>query len=135
MKTQLVALVLTVINLGLVAFLLFTQRGSPLVDDAATVVRCRALQIVDEQGRVRAGISVLPPSVFKPTGKAYPETVILRLIDAKGRPEVKIAASEEGAGLGFVGASDETQVKLEAQGPECSLTLTNKAGKQQVVKP
>jgi hypothetical protein len=78
---------------------------------------------------------VLPPSVFKPTGKAYPETVILRLIDAKGRPEVKIAASEEGAGLGFVGETDETQVKLEAQGSESSLTLLNKNGKQQRLSP
>ena len=135
MKTQRFAVVLAVINLGLLAFLLFTQRGSPLVDDAATVVRCRALQVVDQQGRTRASISVLPASTFKPTGKAYPETVILRLIDANGRPEVKIAASEEGAGLGFVGDSDKTQVKLEAQGPESSLTLTNRAGKQQQVKP
>jgi hypothetical protein len=78
---------------------------------------------------------VLPASTFKPTGKVYPETVILRLIDAKGRPEVKIVASEEGAGLGFVGDSDDTQVKLEAQGSETSLTLLNKNGKQQQVKP
>jgi len=61
--------------------------------------------------------------------------VILRLIDAKGRPEVKIVASEEGAGLGFVGDSDDTQVKLEAIGSESSLTLLNKNGKQQQVKP
>ncbi len=78
---------------------------------------------------------MLPASIFKPTGKAYPETVIFRLIDAKGRPEVKIVASEEGGGLGFVGDSDETQVKLEAVKTESSLTLTNKEGKQQQVKP
>jgi hypothetical protein len=107
----------------------------PLGNDVAPVVRCRALQVVDDQGRVRAGISVLPPSIFKPTGKAYPETVIFRLIDAKGRPEVKIAASEEGAGLGFVGSTDETQVKLAAEGSESSLTLTNKDGKEQRLRP
>ena len=127
--------VLTIINFALLIFLLLRHAETPLGSDVAPVVRCRALQVVDDQGRVRAGISVLPPSIFKPTGKAYPETVILRLIDANGRPEVKIAASEEGAGLGFVGKTDETQVKLEAQGAESSLTLLNKDGKQQQVKP
>jgi len=135
MKIQMLSVVLAVFNLGLLVFLLVTHRGSLLTGDVSPVVRCRALQVVDDQGRVRAGISVLPPSVFKPTGKAYPETVILRLIDAKGRPEVKIVASEEGAGLGFVGETDETQVKLEAEGSESSLTLTNKNGKQQRLSP
>src|SRR6476620_3010753 len=135
MKIQQLSIILTVINLGLLVYLLVTHRGSLLTSDVATVVRCRALQVVDDQGRVRAGISVLPASIFKPTGKAYPETVILRLIDAKGRPEVKIVASEEGAGLGFVGQSDDTQVKLEAQGAESSLVLVNKDGKRQEVKP
>jgi hypothetical protein len=133
MKLQALSIIVTVINLGLLVFLLFSR--SRLADDVAPVVRCRALQVVDEQGRVRAGISVLPGSIFKPTGKAYPETVILRLIDANGRPEVKIAASEDGAGLGFVGKTDGTQVKLEAQGAESSLTLINNDGKQQRVQP
>jgi hypothetical protein len=133
MKVQILSIILTVINLGLLVFLLLSH--SRLGDGVAPVVRCRALQVVDDQGRVRAGISVLPASIFEPTGKAYPETVILRLIDANGRPEVKIGASDEGAGLGFVGKTDETQVKLEAQGADCSLTLINKEGKQQHFKP
>jgi hypothetical protein len=133
MKLQILSIILTIINLGLLVFLLFSH--SRLADGVAPVVRCRALQVVDDQGRVRAGINVLPASIFKPTGKAYPETVIFRLIDANGRPEVKIGASEEGAGLGFVGKTDETQVKLEAQGAECSLTLINKHGKQKRVEP
>jgi hypothetical protein len=135
MKIQLLSIVLAVFNLSLLVFLLVTHRDALLNNDVAALVRCRALQVVDDQGRVRAAISVLPASVFKPTGKAYPETVILRLIDAKGRPEVKIGASVEGAGLGVVGDSDDTQVKLEAQGSETSLTLLNKNGKQQQVKP
>src|SRR4051812_42005973 len=124
--TQRLSAILAVFNLALLVFLLLRHADTPLGNDVVPMVRCRALQIVDDQGRVRAGISVLPPSTFKPTGKAYPETVILRLIDANGRPEVKIAASEDGAGLGFVGKTDETQVKLEAQGAESSLTLINK---------
>ena len=135
MKTQRLSFILTVVNLGLLVFLLSTYRKSQVAEVTAPVLRGRALQIVDDQGRVRAGISVLPASTFKPTGKDYPETVILRLIDAKGRPEVKIVASEEGAGLGFVGRGDETQVKLEAEGADCSLVLVNKDGKRQEVRP
>src|SRR3954465_7824931 len=123
MKTQQLSIALAVFNLGLLIFLLITHRRALPINDVAEVVRCRTLQVVDDQGRVRAAIGVLPASTFKPTGKAYPETVIFRLIDANGRPEVKIGASVEGAGLGFVGDSDDTQVKLEAQGSETSLTL------------
>ncbi len=135
MKLQRLSLVLAAVNFGLLVFLLVSHRRSLQSDDVSETVRCRAFQVVDEQGRVRASISVLPASVFKQTGKAYPETVLFRLIDAKGRPEVKIGASEEGAGLGFVGQTDETQVKLEAQGAESSLTLVNKEGEPRVVKP
>jgi hypothetical protein len=135
MKTQRLSFVLTIVNLALLVFLLSMYRKSQAGAGVAPVLRGRALQIVDDQGRVRAGISVLPASTFKPTGKDYPETVILRLIDAKGRPEVKIVASEEGAGLGFVGRGDETQVKLEAEGADCSLVLVNKDGKRQEVRP
>jgi hypothetical protein len=133
MKLQILSIILTVINLAILVFLLLSH--SRLAEGVAPVVRCRALQVVDDQGRVRAGISVLPASTFQPTGKAYPETVILRLIDANGRPEVKIGASEEGAGLGLVGKTDETQIKLEAQDANSSLTLINKDGKQQQIEP
>jgi hypothetical protein len=95
----------------------------------------RALEIVDDQGRVRASIKVQPAETCKPTGKKYPETVILRLIDPDGRPEVKIVASEQGAGLSFVGDSDSTQAVLEANGTDSSLKLTNKDGRQHLLKP
>jgi hypothetical protein len=133
--SQRLATVLTITNLALLVFLLVRRADKPFANDVVAEIRCRAFRVVDEQGRPRATIDVLPANIFKPTGKAYPETVIFRLIDAKGRPEVKIAASEEGAGLGFVGQSDDTQVKLEAQGGESSLMLLNKDGKRQELKP
>ncbi len=135
MKMQRLLIVLTVVNLGLLIFLLLSHIGPALAHSVAPVVRGRALEIVDEQGRVRASIKVQPAETFKPTGKPYPETVILRLIDANGRPEVKIVASEQGAGLSFVGDSDATQVLLGTDGTESSLKLTNKDGRQQLVKP
>jgi hypothetical protein len=48
---------------------------------------------------------------------------------------VKLAASERGAGLGLVGASDSTHVVLEAMGAEVMLKLTTEGGRQQIVRP
>ena len=135
MKIQRLLVVLTVVNSGLLIFLLASHMRLALADNSASVIRGRALEIVDDQGRVRASIKLLPAETFKPTGKKYPETVILRLIDANGRPEVKIAASVEGAGLSFVGDSDATQILLRAEGMDSSLKLQNKNGTQRIVKP
>jgi hypothetical protein len=41
----------------------------------------------------------------------------------------------EGGGLGLIGETDTTHALLEAQGPDALLKLTNKAGKQQLIKP
>ena len=135
MKIQRLLVVLTVVNSGLLIFLLASHMRLALADNSASVIRGRALEIVDDQGRVRASIKLLPAETFKPTGKKYSETVILRLIDANGRPEVKIAASVQGAGLSFVGDSDATQILLRAEGMDSSLKLQNKNGTQRIVKP
>jgi hypothetical protein len=132
MKTQRFAIVLTVINLGLLCSL--WANHSAVAQNAAAaapaVLTARALEIVDDQGRVRATIKVLEPSA-----RLAKSTVILRLIDPNGRPGVKIFASEDAAGLSFVGDADTTQVLLEANGLTASLKLANKDGKQQLVKP
>ncbi len=136
MKTQRLLVVLTVVNLGLLVFLLAQLRPIE-AQGALPVLRGRALEIVDDQGRVRASLKVQPAdrTVTMPDGKTYPETVILRLIDANGRPSVKLAMSEQGAGLGLVGEADATHVVLKAEGTESSLKLANRDGRQQLVKP
>ena len=66
----------------------------------APVLRGRALEIVEDRGRVRASITLFPanPRAKMPDGTTgYPETVLLRLISSAGRPDVKIAATERGA--------------------------------------
>jgi len=70
-----------------------------------------------------------------PDGTTYPETVLLRLIDSRGRPNVKIAATEDGSVLALGGESDPTHVEIAARGKTTALKLTNKDGQQQVVKP
>ena len=134
MKTERFLIGLSLLNLLLLIFLLFPAEKA-LANTQTPVLRGRALEIVDDRGRVRASIKVQPSEAFKPTGRKYPETVVLRLIDQNGRPEVKIVASIEGGGLSFVGSSDATQVQLRAEEAESSLRLTNEAGKQARLEP
>ena len=135
MKAHRFLLLLTVLNLILLSFLLLTRTPAALAYTGSGVVRGSALEIVDARGRVRASIKVQPAETFEPTGRKYPETVVLRLIDQHGRPEVKIMASVEGGGLSFVGESDAVRAQLHADRAESSLRLTNKARRERLIEP
>jgi hypothetical protein len=114
------------------------QTRAVVAEGVAPVLRGRALELVDDSGRVRASITVLPAdsTVKMPDGTTgYPETVLLRLITSKGRPNVKIAATERGAGLLLGGESDPTYVQVLAEGPSTSLKLSNRDGREQLIKP
>ena len=65
----------------------------------------------------------------------YPETVLLRLIDSKGAPNVKIAATEDGSAMSLGGESNPTHVQVLARGSSTSLKLVNKDGQERVIKP
>jgi hypothetical protein len=76
------------------------------------------------------------PNVRMPDGTTgYPETVLLRLINSKGAPNVKIAATEDGSGVSLGGESNPTNVQIMARGEAASLTLVNKDGLKQSIKP
>jgi hypothetical protein len=126
-----VLLVLTLANMVLLAFSLSQTRVAAASNAQAPVLRGRALEIVDEQGRVRSTLTVLPADPR--TG--YPETVLLRLIDSKGRPGVKIAATEDGAALGLGGESDPAGISMMARGATTSIKLSNRDGREQTYKP
>jgi hypothetical protein len=132
MKIQRLLVALTVLNLGLLVLLL-AQIRPPEASGDAPVLRGRALEIVDEQGRVRA--SILLHRAGTVDGKRYPEAVMLRLIDPHGRPFVKLGGSEQGAGLGLLGETDTTQLILKAEGPSTSVKLANKNGKERLLEP
>ena len=136
MKMQRLLLALTVVNLGVLIFLLLSYIRPALADSVAPVLRGRALEIVDERGRVRASLNVLPAST-QPNGEPYAETVLLRLITERGRPSVKIGSSEQAAGLSLAGPSNtkDTYVILEAKGTASSLKLRNEDGREQIVRP
>jgi hypothetical protein len=135
MKLQWSLVALTAVNLAV--FLMTVAGIHPVsAQGAAPMLRGRGLEIVDDQGRVRASLSVLP-AVTSAAGDRYPETVLLRLITERGRPSVKFSASEEGSGLSFAGptGTNETWVVLAAKGTSSSLRLKSENGREQVVKP
>lgn len=133
MKMQKLVIALTVINLGLLLFGLSQIQRAGAAQDIPSVLRGRALEIVDDQGRVRASIKLHPAGTVN--GKPYPETVMVRLIDPNGRPSVKLGGSAQDAGLGLSGNSDPTYITLKAEGTETSLKMTNRDGRQRLIKP
>src|SRR5215510_6325880 len=137
MKIQRFAIGLTVLNLFVLMSFLF-RANSATIPELPPVLRVRGLELVDDQGRVRAMLKVFPadPKVKMPDSTTgYPETVLFRLIDSKGGPNVKIAATEDGSAMSLGGESNPTHVQIMARGTNTSLTLVNKDGTRQVIKP
>jgi hypothetical protein len=130
--------VLTALNLVLLLFSLGKSRSVAAADGIAPVLRGRGLEIVDDRGRVRASIQILPPDpdYRMPDGTVgYKETVLLRLINSEGRPNVKMGAGESGSGLLLSGPDDPTYVQILANDRSTSLKLINEKGREQVIKP
>jgi hypothetical protein len=61
--------------------------------------------------------------------------VLFRLIRPDGRPSVKIETSEQGSTLDLGGGTDPGYIVISAKDAETSLTLTDKDGHRQIVKP
>ena len=136
MQTLRLMIGLTLLNVALALFTLVQQIRPALADGTPSILRGRGLEIVDARGRVRASLNVLPPTATS-DGTLAEETVLLRLITERGRPSVKIGASERSAGLSFAGptGTKNTYVILESTGTASSLRLRNEDGREQVVKP
>jgi hypothetical protein len=132
MKLSRFLIVLTTVNLAILVVTLVQHR--PWISEVAPVLRGRALQIVDEQGHVRASIAV-HPAQMQANGETYPETVLLRLITERGRPSVKISASEEMSGATLTGPSgtSNTYTTLQARRTASSLKLKNEDGGETLV--
>lgn len=136
MKTQRIAVGITILNLFILACVAFRATPAGAADDVVPVLRGRALEIVDDAGRVRAMIRVFPadPDVKMPDGtRGYPETVLLRLIDSHGGPNVKIAATDDGGGISL--ASDPTYIQLMSRGGKPMVKLVGKDGREQTIAP
>src|SRR4029453_7045119 len=128
--------VLTALNLGLVLTSLALQLRPAFADETPTTLRGRALEIVDSEGRVRASLQLMPASVSK-DGTPYAETVLFRLITERGRPSVKLGASEQESGASFAGptGTKDTYVVINAGSNESALKLRSETGRELILKP
>lgn len=136
MKSQRLFAALVIVNLAWLGAG-FAKGWAGQSNAAATILRGRALELVDDQGRVRAEIKVFPaqPHVRMPDGTiGFPEIVQLRLITSKGGPNVKLGASEDGAGLSLVGEKGYVQVLSRGQ-EEPFVKIVMKDGREKVFKP
>jgi hypothetical protein len=133
MRNHRLPVLLTAINLVLLVFLLAQSRLHIGADGVRiwtsiqeSVIRGRSLEIVDDEGRVRASIMVHPgdPAAGAPAGG----TAILRLVDENGRPAVKLATTQRGGGLALTSESDANYVQLFGRG----LVVTKDGQAQQI---
>jgi hypothetical protein len=134
-KLQRLTIILTAVNFVILAFGLAQLRPAA-AQTVAPVLRARALEIVDEQGRVRAEIKVLPaqPTLKMPDGSTgYPEAVQLRLISSQNSPHVKLVTTEDGAGLLLGGDKGHTQ--LLSRGADPFIKIVTKDGRERTIKP
>src|SRR4051812_19467985 len=130
MQMQRVAIALTAVNL-LLLMILLAQFHPLSAQEEAPILRGRALQIVDDDGRVRASLSVLP------AGDQSHETVLLRLITERGRPSVKVGASEASSGVSVAGptGTQNTWITLTADAVSSSIVVKSEDGSEQIIQP
>lgn len=131
---------LTRLEIGLIAMnaaLLIVLAGGRVNSAMAApqvpeVLRARALEIVDERGRVRANILVHGPETVN--GIRYPEAVLFRLMDPHSGPIVKLTASPNGSALGL---SDDANggVQLYARDTASFVRVVDKRGRIAMLKP
>lgn len=124
--------VLVLVTLTTAARPFSASPGSP------EVLRGRALEIVDAQGRVRASIEIVPAdsTTRMPDGSVgAPETVLLRLRSAGGHPNVKVSATEDGAGMTLGSSTADTYIQLRARGAVPLLRLNERAKAPILLRP
>jgi hypothetical protein len=124
MNTNRLALALTVINLILLIVVIAQSRmiANQTIPD---VLRVRAFELVDENGRVRAQLNIDETN----------SEVIFRLRDEKESIRVKLGASEEGSGLLLINDLTEPGVHLLAKQDDTSVTIIDQSGVEQVIRP
>ena len=133
MKIQSVAVVLTLVNLVILTIIIAQMRPASAEQQQQkipSVLRGRALEIVDSFGRIRASITIQP--AVELDGKKYPETALLRLIESHGKPIVKLGAAENGGALTLIDQSDEGII-LNARDSGTFIKVSNN-GKEKMIQ-
>ena len=122
MKFQRVVNLFSLLNLLLLVFL-FVQAPSTAQQSVTPLLRARAIELVDERGKIRAQLNV------ETTGE-----VVFRLRDAKGTIRSKFGASEVGSGLSLMDDRTEATVQIRANQSGASMTVIDREGHARVVK-
>lgn len=113
---------LTAINLTLlIAQLAGIARAS--TGGGPETVRARAIELIDERGRVRAQLNV------ETDGEA-----VFRLRDAEGEIRVKLGGGRDGSGLLLLDGSTEPGIHLLAGSSGTSVTL-RRDGRRRAITP
>lgn len=134
MKIQRIAIAITIINLVLMIVLLtkINPATAQQEQNKLQILRGSGLEIIDSTGKLRASISF--HAAVEKDGVTYPAGILLRLIDSKGQPSVKIGATEDGGGLSFANEK-QGYIQLLAKESGGFLKIKNADGKEQVIKP
>jgi hypothetical protein len=122
MKIQRVVNLFSVLNLLFLGLLLI-QTPSTAQQSVAPLLRARAIELVDERGKVRAQLDV------EATGE-----VVFRLRDAKGTIRSKFGANEDGSGLSMMDDRTEATVQIRSNQSGASVTVIDREGRARVVK-
>jgi len=88
------------------------------------VLRGRAIELVDERGKIRARLDI------EPDGE-----VVFRLLDQQGTIRVKLGAGKDGSGLLLANDATEPGVHLLAKATGSSVRVANKDGRERVIAP
>jgi hypothetical protein len=120
----------------LLVLILLSQVSTALARQSPSqILRGRALEIVDDQGRIRANILVHGPETVN--GITYPETVLFRMADPRGGPIVKLTAASNGAALGLSDGINGGNggVSLYARDTASFVRVVDNRGRTQLLKP
>jgi len=130
LRLQPMVIALTLINLGILGVVVSREQAIAASTAAPDgILRGRGLQIVDDNGKVRASITI-HPATKQSDGSIYPETVLLRMITSAGRPVVKIASSDDGGGVTLSAAEGLAYAQVLTRGNDPKLVIVDSAGKE-----
>lgn len=111
-QSQRLSIALTIVNATLfLGTIMVRARPAIAGRPSETVLRGRALEIVDANGQVRFSVSVAAP--MTEAGKQYPDRVLLRIGSPGQGPGVKLVSSVEGTDLDLM-HGDRPRIHLSA---------------------
>jgi hypothetical protein len=123
MNTLRLAAALGALNLAILGGVAIRNRPAA-AQGGEDVLRGRALELVDERGKIRARLDV------EPGGE-----VVFRLLDQEGTIRVKLGAGKEGSGLLLANDATEPGVHILAKANGSSIKVVNKDGRERLIAP